>query len=1439
MRKIYLILSAMLLVCSMALADGPILHEDFTTRFVDEHPATNPDKAFISDDADDVDAWLVSPSITVTEAPTVSCTISIFPFLEDFETALSDCWKIIDANNDSKTWGRTSGLAHSGAQSMRYGYSSSGVVGNDWLFTPKFQLNPAKTYKVKFWYRRYNTADQEKLAFYIAGDQTVEAATADPANKLWLMDANIPTVYTLYEQIITGYNGDYAFAFQAYSDGYKYYLYLDDFSIEEINDYDAGVASIISPVSGTNMTDTETVKISIRNFGTQAISNVPVKYEVDGVLVGDEMYMNSIAGDGQAEYEFTAKADLSVGGIHNIKAYTILTDDEAPGNDAKTKSVTNTICTDPLTVFPFITDFESELSPCWVSIANNTENNGYFGRYNSTSFAYNSDWMWRFYGYYTVEGADPGRYHQYLITPLLAATTNPKTVRFFYRGAYDEPFRVGYSTTDNALSSFTWSDTVKATTTYKQYEWLSVPGNVKYVAIHYAPMSSTGAVYVDNITISELPDKDAALTAIISPVSGVNLSNAETVKIKVRNIGNDNLSAVSVKYEINGIVKGDDTIGIPVGSAEMEYSFNTKADLSADGAYTIKVYLTATGDSNPANDTLTIQVTNTVCETLSLPWSEGFNEAVPLNPCWTSTSTGTASKNFWQKSTGGSDPTCSPLEGTGMLFFNTWDVSADNRAWLATPAFSAVGEWEFSFYIYRNNQNTNYKDSVNVYWSSTPEITASSQLIFTTHGNRTVESAYAPAVPTNGWYKYKTLLPNIGTATGHIIIEGISNYGPNLFLDQFAITAPISDVAITAITKPAAGIYTNMTEAEEVSVKVKNIGFKATENITLGFTVNDTPAGEGSIASLAGGEEVEYSFTQTANFSVEGNYVIKAYATTTGDPEQTNDTLSVSLKNYVCSPVTNFPFTEKFDTENLNPCWRFQTSSVTAGYWGGNSYPDDAEGGSWRFMNEGECLISRELATTSTDKVFSFYYMRWFNDNLAFSVGYSTTDNETDSFVFGDTITIPEDETYRIWFNSPYSKTVPGSAKYIAIRFVGSANNRLLVDNISFDVLQGVVSSVPANNASAVAVDQNIELTFTKTITPIDLELIELKAGEVLQQIGVPSVNDKVLTISHPDWIKSTTYTLSVPVGAIAGMTSACTLTFTTVETLIVSNKTPAAGAIDVPVNAAISLTFDKAVAANGDADLSGVSVLIMDAIGGETGHSADAVNASIDAGNPNKIVIAHDDFPTYKDILVTIPAGAVTGHDEAVSWRFRTVPATISLASEAFSPANNAIGVALNAPITVTFDRNPDFNANPDFSGLSVGSESGDVFTNATFTGTTVTINHEDFAYQTLYTVTIPKEAITGLAADVTWSFTTRLPSSIEDVKAPSKVYPTITKGHITVTTVGEAKVKVVDFTGRTLAVYESSGVLPVELTYANGVYFILIENGKTVTTHKVILQK
>jgi len=103
---------------------------------------------------------------------------------------------------------------------------------------------------------------------------------------------------------------------------------------------DVGVVSIDSPESGT-LSNSETVKITIFNYGEDSASNFPVTFQVDGGTVVTETFPGTIPSATTAEYTFTATANLgTVGTTYSITAATNMAGDENTDNNSLTKSVT-------------------------------------------------------------------------------------------------------------------------------------------------------------------------------------------------------------------------------------------------------------------------------------------------------------------------------------------------------------------------------------------------------------------------------------------------------------------------------------------------------------------------------------------------------------------------------------------------------------------------------------------------------------------------------------------------------------------------------------------------------------------------------------------------------------------------------------------------------------------------------------------------------------------------------------------------------------------------------------------------------------------------------------------------------------------------------------------------------------------------------------------
>ncbi len=99
--------------------------------------------------------------------------------------------------------------------------------------------------------------------------------------------------------------------------------------------------NILSPVNGI-LTNSETVEVSIRNFGSATQSNIPVELRVDGNLMASEVFAGTINGNDTANFTFSQTVDLSNSGqTYTIEVSTNLSGDEFEANDAYTKEVTH------------------------------------------------------------------------------------------------------------------------------------------------------------------------------------------------------------------------------------------------------------------------------------------------------------------------------------------------------------------------------------------------------------------------------------------------------------------------------------------------------------------------------------------------------------------------------------------------------------------------------------------------------------------------------------------------------------------------------------------------------------------------------------------------------------------------------------------------------------------------------------------------------------------------------------------------------------------------------------------------------------------------------------------------------------------------------------------------------------------------------------------
>ncbi|WP_310992520.1 GEVED domain-containing protein [Aequorivita marina] len=115
-------------------------------------------------------------------------------------------------------------------------------------------------------------------------------------------------------------------------------------SVTYLEPNDIGVSAITAPVSGTDLTDTEEIKVIIDNFGGEPQSNFDVSYNLDGTVV-TEVFVGPLAGNSSAPYTFTQTGDFSEFGAYNLAAYTSLPGDSDTSNDETAVVINKQNCT--------------------------------------------------------------------------------------------------------------------------------------------------------------------------------------------------------------------------------------------------------------------------------------------------------------------------------------------------------------------------------------------------------------------------------------------------------------------------------------------------------------------------------------------------------------------------------------------------------------------------------------------------------------------------------------------------------------------------------------------------------------------------------------------------------------------------------------------------------------------------------------------------------------------------------------------------------------------------------------------------------------------------------------------------------------------------------------------------------------------------------------
>jgi len=221
----------------------------------------------------------------------------------------------------------------------------------EYLYTPYFMFTSVDSAYLEFWhwYDTEDGFDGGLVEYSIGGGAWTTLGTQGDANAVNWYNSASPAcwtgnsggyVYSKYRltaiPTIVNATSPVQFRFKFFSDGSSVYdgWAVDNFAITAppIPD-DAGVIAILQPSAATQTGSPVTVQVTIKNFGTNVLNSIPVRYVVNGGAVTAETWTGSLAPLATANYTFTTPYN-SPGSTYELCAFTKLTGDNYTFNDS-------------------------------------------------------------------------------------------------------------------------------------------------------------------------------------------------------------------------------------------------------------------------------------------------------------------------------------------------------------------------------------------------------------------------------------------------------------------------------------------------------------------------------------------------------------------------------------------------------------------------------------------------------------------------------------------------------------------------------------------------------------------------------------------------------------------------------------------------------------------------------------------------------------------------------------------------------------------------------------------------------------------------------------------------------------------------------------------------------------------------------------------------
>ncbi|MBP7810501.1 MAG: T9SS type A sorting domain-containing protein [Bacteroidia bacterium] len=686
---------------------------------------------------------------------------------------------------------------------------------------------------------------------------------------------------------------------------------------------DAGIQALVSPGTSGCYTASENLVVTIKNYGTASISNIPVTVTVSGAAsqTTNATYTGTITAGATANFT-VGTLNMLPAGTYSFDAATSLAGDLNVPNDAMAQTTRTVV---PVVALPQTVDFTG------FSGANLPTFFANWREGNTATVPTGTTSLWTSQTGLNAVGNITARLNlfgttrnEWIVGPKFSATsasqisfdaavTNFASTTVADVMGSDDMVRVMVST--DCGVSYTPIYTISATNSLTiNFTNFSVPlGAYAGQDIIVAFLAQDGPVddiedydfHLDNINLFNTVATDAGVQALVSPATTGCYGASENLVVTIKNYGSASITNIPVTVIVSGAATQTSNAtytGTIIAGATVNFTVGTLNMLPA-GTYSFDATTSLAGDLNTTNDAMA-QTTRTVVPVVALPQTVDFTGFTGANlttffPNWREGNTAiipTGTTSLWTSQTG--------LNGVGNITARLNLYTTNRTEWIVGPKFSATSASQISFDAAVTDWNSTTlaavmgsDDMVRVMVSTDCGVTYAP--IFTVSATNSLSTTFSNFVVSLGAYAGQDIIVAFLGQDGPI--DDTEDY--DFHLDNINLYSAVSsDAGVQALVSPAImGCYG---ATENMVVTIKNYGTGSISNIPVTVTVSGaatqttTATYTGTI--IAGG---------TANFTVgivnmlaAGVYSFDATTSLTGDMNVVNDAMTQTTRTNV-APV--------------------------------------------------------------------------------------------------------------------------------------------------------------------------------------------------------------------------------------------------------------------------------------------------------------------------------------------------------------------------------------------------------------------------------------------------------------------------------------------------------------------------------------------------------